>query len=196
MLCSKCGAFFGPEKATVSVKCHRCDDHHYDHAFAALIYEKAAAASLLQLKKTPRPSAVLRDALISAIDRADLGSIDIIIPVPLSKRRRIDRGFNQAETIADIVSGRISIPVDTGSLIRTKHTHIHRQGMDTKARDMSVTKAFTVTRPKMIAKKHILLVDDIFTSGATSSHCAEILKKNGAASVMVFTAARAVWDQL
>ncbi len=62
--------------------------------------------------------------------------------------------------------------------------------MDRKAREMTVKNAFEVTRPQFIKNKTILLVDDVFTSGATVSNCAEALKQNGAGKVYVLTVAR------
>ena len=64
--------------------------------------------------------------------------------------------------------------------------------MDEKARELSVRDAFEVVRPKLIAGKHIVLIDDVFTSGSTVSNCSKVLKKSGAASVNVITLARAV----
>ena len=75
-------------------------------------------------------------------------------------------------------------------MTRTIHTPMHRAGMDAKGRALTVEKAFAVTRPKLIAGKNILLVDDVLTSGATISACAKILKKNGARKVFVLTVAR------
>ena len=63
--------------------------------------------------------------------------------------------------------------------------------MDRRARELTVENAFEVTRPKLVKNKKILLVDDVFTSGATTSACAEILKKKGADKVYVLTIARA-----
>lgn len=84
------------------------------------------------------------------------------------------------------------IEVDALSLTRKINTPIHRVGMDQRARELTVMKAFDVVRPKLIAGKNILLIDDVLTSGETASECARILKKNGAAGVCVFTLARAV----
>jgi predicted amidophosphoribosyltransferase len=63
--------------------------------------------------------------------------------------------------------------------------------MDRKAREMSVRNAFELKHPKLIRGEKVLLVDDVFTSGATASNCAKVLKKNGAAEVRVLTVARA-----
>ena len=94
MLCRKCGALLGPLKGPLPVSCHKCDEHHYDRAFAIGVYEKALAASILELKKTP----ALPQRLCSLI-RAVAFSVpeaDIIIPAPLSKERGVERGFKWA----------------------------------------------------------------------------------------------------
>jgi ComF family protein len=117
---------------------------------------------------------------------------DVVLPTPLSKRRQIERGFNQAEIIASWIAGSLHLPVDAVSLARKGHTAIHRVGMDATARRQSVKNAFHVVRPKLISGKAILLVDDVLTSGATASTSAEVLKESGAVRVDVFTLARAV----
>lgn len=189
--CSTCGI---PSTHTgfVSSDCLDCRDHQYDLARSLGIYEKAMVASILHLKRVPVIPRILIDKLDDSLKGGGFTGIDVIIPVPLSKKRRFERGFNQAETIAAQVSSILDVPADSASLIRKKHTPMHRAAMDKKAREMTVTNAFEVVRPKLIEGRSILLVDDIFTSGATVSFCAKALKKKGAASVKVFTLARAV----
>ena len=114
------------------------------------------------------------------------------MPVPLSPRRRVERGFNQAEVVGSFLSDRTGIELDISTLIRSKHTPIHRVAMDSKAREQSVKNAFKVVRPTLVEGRSILLVDDVFTTGSTVSNCAAELKKNGAAAVKVLTLARAV----
>ena len=192
MLCAKCGAYFGESAAAIDVFCRRCDDHHYDRAVAGGVYERAIAASIASLKSVPVIPTRVAELLISTWDRSGFANTDLIIPVPLSDRRRIERGFNQAEVIGTIISKRAGIPIDCHSLIRKTHTPIHRKAMDQKARELSVHNAFRVVRPNLIAGKNIVLVDDVLTSGSTVSNCAKALKQDGAAIVNVITLARAV----
>jgi len=110
--------------------------------------------------------------------------------VPLSKKRRLERGFNQAEVLAKILAKQTCIKLDEKSLVRKIHTPMHRAAMDNKAREMSVKNAFEVKRPKFIEGERILLIDDVFTSGATASNCAKTLKDKSAKSVNVLTIAR------
>jgi len=122
---------------------------------------------------------------------ADLRSrFDAIVPMPLSLPRRCVRGFNQAEVIARLVGHISSKAVDSKSLIRRGNTGMHRVAMDRTARNKSVEDIFSVVRPKMIDGKHVTLIDDVLTSGATLSACAEELKKAGASRVTAFTIAR------
>ncbi len=193
MLCSKCGALLGEKAAEVPVRCLKCDDYHFEKAYAAGVYEKALAAAVIRLKISPyihrKLSHVLRKA---SEERIPINDIDVLIPMPLSKQRRVERGFNQAELIADELRRFTGIPVDALSLARTKHTQIHRAGMDQKGRELSVKNSFKVLRTNLVEGRRVLLVDDVLTSGATSSSCAQELKKCGASSVRVFTMSRAV----
>ncbi|MBA2734137.1 MAG: ComF family protein, partial [Acidobacteria bacterium] len=84
------------------------------------------------------------------------------------------------------------LPFDEWSLIRTAHTERHRSGMDARARRESVDGAFEVRRPRLVDGERILLIDDVYTTGATVSSCAGALRTAGAQEVFVLTVARPV----
>ena len=191
-ICDKCGNFLSDSGAPVTTFCHRCDEHFYDAARAVGIYEKALAASVVNLKTENHTGATLRRFFISAFHHSNFPGVNLIIPVPLSKKRFHERGFNQAATLAEIIARETKIEIDDASLTRQIHTPMHRAGMDKKARELTVKNAFAVKRSELIKDRTILLVDDVFTSGATVSSCAKALKKAGASKVYVFTLARAV----
>ena len=193
MLCHKCGAYFDEVAAPVPVYCRKCDDHFYTKAVALGVYEKALSASIISLKSSPVLPKRLSTLIAAAVGRNPFAA-DVIIPVPLSRLRKLERGFNQAEIIAKAISKETAIPIDNASLARKRHTPIHRVAMDDRARELTVQNAFEVTRPKLVKGKRVLLVDDVFTSGATTSNCARVLKKNGADEVNIFTLARAVMN--
>ncbi len=195
MLCGKCGAYFGETAAPVPVFCHKCDGHHFDNAYSAGVYENGLAASVINLKTTPVIHKRVEGILTSAFERTGLASFDVLMPVPLSKHRRLERGFNQAELIASLLAKKFGIALDSFSLIRKTHTRIHRVGMDDKARELSVMNAFEAKRPKLIAGRSVVVIDDVLTSGSTASYCAKVLKKSGASRVAIFTLARAVLDK-
>ena len=189
-LCTKCGAFLFGTMSSGGASCRKCDEHSYDRAFAAGLYEKALAAAILELKKTPHLSGRVKRLIIESVYRVHDRTSDLVIPIPLSSRRLRERGFNQAALIGRLVAKHTGLEFDESTLIRKVHTPMHRAGMDRKARALTVANAFDVVRPKLIDNKSILLVDDILTSGETASNCAKILKRNGAATVNVLTIAR------
>lgn len=189
--CFKCGKFLSDKEIDFQTFCHQCDAHFYEQARAAGLYENALQSSILNLKIEPFVSKKLREVFVSAFERSDFQDADLIVPIPLSKKRLLERGFNQADVLAKILSDETKIKLDEKSLARKIHTPMHRAGMDNKAREMTVKNAFEVTRPNLIRDKKILLVDDVFTSGATASACAKVLKKSGAEKIYVLTLARA-----
>ena len=191
-LCTKCGAFLFSGASSSQRTCGHCDEHFYNFAYAVGLYEKVLTTSVLFLKRSPRISTRLKEAVVARTDQVPVHNTTLVIPVPLSDRRRRERGFNQAAIVARIIASHLGVPLDDKSLIRTAHTPVHRAGMDRKARAMTVKNAFGVVRPKLINGQTILLVDDVMTSGETVSMCAKALKKKGAAMVNVFTIARAL----
>jgi competence protein ComFC len=190
-LCHKCGEFLHENPTSFETFCRRCDEHFYDAARAVGIYENALSASILHLKNEPFVAKNLQKLFLSAFENPAFQDAAKIIPVPLSKKRLLERGFNQAAVLARILARHAKIDLDEQSLVRTVHTPIHRAAMDRKAREMTVKDAFEVKRPRLIKGENILLVDDVFTSGANVSNCAEALKKKGAGKVYVLTLARA-----
>lgn len=115
---------------------------------------------------------------------------DIIVPVPLHKRRLRTRGFNQSLLLANEVSRRVDAGLDYLNLRRVIPTK-PQISLKAKARERNVAGAFRVEDPVMFKGKKVLLIDDVFTTGATIKACAKALKKAGA-EVFALTLARAV----
>jgi len=189
-LCAKCGAFLQAKTSNFQTFCHQCDGHFYDSARAVGAYGHALSASILHLKREPFVAKRLQKLFVSRFQTSDFRDATLIVPVPLSKKRKLERGFNQAAVLAEILSKKTKIKLDGQSLVRRIHTPMHRAGMDGKARAMSVANAFEVMRPEFVRGEKILLVDDVFTSGATVSNCAKTLKENNANKVYVLTLAK------
>ena len=189
--CLQCGM----PAAAIETVCGACrrGDHAFDFARSLFLFNDPMRGIIHHLKYSARVSLakplgqLLRDCVTQAGFEAK-----IALPVPLHRSRARERGFNQAEIIAAAVSRSTGITVDKLSLARKVHTPMHRTGMDQKARELTIHNAFEVTRPRLIAGKAVVLVDDVLTSGATASQAARTLKKNGATRVNVFTLARAV----
>src|SRR5882672_3239072 len=191
-LCWKCGLF---TEAAVSkekrgaVRCGQCDDDAFAAARACGFYEGALRASILELKRQPRVAQRLARLMFDTLQRQPVNSADLIIPVPLHPDRERERGFNQAALLARELARLSCLPLDEHSVIRSFHTERHRAGMDSKARRDSVNDAFAVRHPDSIAGGRVLLLDDVFTTGATVSACAAVLKDAGARAVLVLTIA-------
>ncbi len=192
-LCWKCGS---PSTGTTrheereQVRCHRCDQDAFTAARAGGVYEGALRASVLLLKHQPHLCVKLKNQLIRVQQGHPLSTATRIIPVPLHPEREKARGFNQAAVIGRELSLASSVPLDEVSLLRTSHTNRHRAGMDAKGRRETVADAFRVRYPALISGERVLLVDDVFTTGATVSSCAKTLLEAGAAEVFVLTIAR------
>jgi ComF family protein len=116
---------------------------------------------------------------------------DLVIPVPLHRRRLRWRGFNQAALLGVAVARRIDCVLDVATLARVRDMP-PQTSQDSAHRRQNVRGAFMVTRPDRIANRRLLLVDDVMTTGATLDECARTLLTAGARRVDVFTLARAV----
>jgi competence protein ComFC len=113
-------------------------------------------------------------------------SFNEIIPVPLYKTRRRERGYNQSEEIAVAMATIFQIPVKSEHLLRIRPTSSQTK-MTKEEREMNVKGAFYC--PADLADKNILLIDDVITTGSTIEVCVNILKKAGANKVGVFVVA-------
>jgi ComF family protein len=119
----------------------------------------------------------------------DAREYDLVIPIPLHRRRLWWRGFNQAALLADEIARRLSLPVDATAVARTRFTP-PQTARDHDARRRNVRRAFAVKHPDRLSGMRVLLVDDVMTTGATVDECSRSMIAAGAASVDVFTLAR------
>lgn len=117
--------------------------------------------------------------------------VDLIVPVPLHRARKERRGYNQSELIAEGMSGPLGAPMATDVLLRPVATESQtRKGRYDRAVNMDGV--FHCPKPKAIHEKHILLVDDVITTGSTLGACVNALLDHGAAKVSVAGLAHAV----
>jgi ComF family protein len=117
----------------------------------------------------------------------------LVVPVPLFKGKKRQRGFNQAATIAQAalkiypVSHRLELATDV--LVRTRETH-SQIGLTSHQRRENLRGAFKVLRAQEVTGREVLLVDDVYTTGTTATECARVLRRAGASKVWVATVAR------
>jgi len=119
-----------------------------------------------------------------------LPAVDLIVPVPLHPRRQRERGFNQSWLLARRVAAAWGITA-RGDVLTRRVATAPQTALGAEARQANVGGAFRVRRHELVAGRHVLLVDDIMTTGATAGACARALQEAGAATVGVVTVARA-----
>lgn len=191
--CAQCGLPFENEAPLHGVGlCGICrrGATEFDWARGYGAYE-GALRRLIHLFKYDgmRPLArPLGERLATLLEKA--GPVDLIVPVPLDRRRRRSRGFNQAELLAAELSRLTRIRLDARVLRRRRATET-QTGLTHRQRRDNVQGAFEVRRLQAVAGKSIALVDDVITTGATAGACARVLKRAGAAQVVVLALARA-----
>lgn len=114
---------------------------------------------------------------------------DALVPVPLARRRLRQRGFNQAQMLADWLSSALAIPVDATLLQRVQETQ-SQQALDAASRRKNLRLAFALTCEQPLTGRHLAIIDDVLTTGATAEALARLLKRAGAARVDVYCLAR------
>jgi ComF family protein len=132
----------------------------------------------------------LADLLVrEAVPELARGKWDMIVPVPLHPAKRREREFNQAERLGEHLSRATGIPMNMGLLERVKPTQTQTQ-LGRKERAENVRKAFKMRVGRKLDGESVVLLDDVFTTGATTSACARVLRSAGAEDVCVWTVAR------
>lgn len=114
--------------------------------------------------------------------------LDFLVPIPLHKSRQREREFNQAEILSRQIAREFNKKVLTDGLIRVRPTKTQTE-LTFQERCQNVKKSFLVTKPGLIKGTNLLLIDDVLTTGATSSEAARCLKEAGAKKVLLLTLA-------
>jgi ComF family protein len=183
------------EEAGAAVLCGRCIKKApaFDYVYSLFRYEDDIIRLVHQLKFSEKITCArsLGEMLLLQL-QAKLPNVkqqpDCLLPVPLHPARLRRRGFNQSIEIARIISRRLQIPIEYDAVIRQRKT-TSQTGLDVRQRQKNIRGAFEVVTE--IKAKHILIIDDVMTTGATVNELARVLKKNNVARVGVLSAARA-----
>jgi len=191
--CDRCGLPF-QGAITQEFVCSNCSDLelHFTRARSALAAE-GMLMEIIHHYKYERAlwfEPLLCDCLNQkAAPELRAGGWDMIVPVPLHPLREKEREFNQAERLARSLSKAAGIQLETRALRRTAPTRTQTR-LTRKERLDNVRKAFALFKGRRFNGERIVLIDDVFTTGATTNACARVLLDGGAAEVSVWTLAR------
>jgi competence protein ComFC len=198
-LCVQCGRPMASAAAAQGISaplCATCRRGTYDFDLARSYgaYTSPMARAVLMLKYgevTPLGSwfAKLLSELVSC--EPDAFAADVLVPVPLDSTRLRERGYNQAELIARPLAGLLGIPFRSYLLVRT-HPRPNKLRLTRLERWETVRGAYATHQRAKVDKLRVLLVDDVFTTGATLDACSRALKQAGAVRVVGLTVARAL----
>jgi ComF family protein len=177
------------------VLCGRCITRlpEFDYAHSLFRYEEDVVTLVQQLKFSEKISCArsIGEMLLSACksdNSLQQEKPDCLLPVPLHSSRLKQRGFNQSIEITRLLAKRLNIKLEYDAVIRQRST-LAQTGLSAKKRRKNIKGAFSLS--KNIPYKHVLIIDDVVTTGSTVNELAGLLKKNGVARVGVLSIARA-----
>lgn len=175
-----------PSPKTICASC-MIEPPEYDNLRSPLIYDENSKQLVLAFKHGGRKDGLefFTNIMKEAMDFEE--SIDLIIPVPIHFTRLFSRGYNQSAWLAKSLSKEINIPWSHDSLIRHRRTKTQNE-LSIKGRYRNVSGAFKASAS--VKNKNIVLIDDVYTTGATINACAKALKKAGASKVYVISLMR------
>lgn len=183
--CSRCGKPLKPRHY-----CRLCgiSEFHFQAARAPYLYEGPVSAMIRKLKyhNAMDLAPILAD-LLADYWKEVRWTADVIIPVPLSAGRQMQRGYNQSELIAKAFGKTVGIPCDTRALMKQRDT-AQQARLNAEERHANLKGAFAA-EPQLVTGKQILLLDDVMTTGSTFSECSDVLLRSGAQSVFCLSVA-------
>lgn len=191
--CYRCGNPLSqnPGRILTSMLCGRCvrKPPHFDRSHCAFFYQEPVSWVLHGLKYHQRLSGipVLSRLLLEFLQQRIERWPQLIVPMPLHPARLRQRGFNQALEIARPLARRLGIPLSLRVCGRERDT-LRQSELPASRRAANVRNAFRML--EVLAVKHVAIVDDVVTTGATANELARLLKRNGAETVQVWAVAR------
>ena len=179
------------EDISNAVLCGRCIQQApaFDYAHSLFRYEDDIIGLVHQLKFAEKIGFArsIGEMLLMQLLKTN-EKPDCVLPVSLHKSRLRQRGFNQSIEISRVLAKKLAIPIEHTAVVRQRRTAA-QTGLNAKQRQKNIKGAFTVVRD--INYKHVLIVDDVMTTGATVNELAKVLKKNKVERVGVLSIARA-----
>lgn len=170
----------------------RLVSRHFHVLSSPFNYESSARNGIIGLKFNGRRECAgfFAKSMADLIKNNEIyKNFDYIIPVPVSKRKKQTRGYNQCELIGEKMAEILGKPLMVGNLVRVKETKTQSLLSDKRQRIDNVKGVFELRDKETVKGKTILLVDDVYTTGATINECAKVLKGASAKKVLCVTAA-------
>lgn len=192
--CEKCGYPLDEEPANRKLYCASCLQNHHSPfrlSRSAFRYDDGSKNLILSFKfmdKTENAKVLGRWLFNAGKDIWNQGA-DVLIPIPLHYTRLLKRRYNQSALLCHELSRLCGLPVEYAAVERHRKTRPQVE-FSGHARIKNVKDAFRIRRPERIRGKHVVLIDDVMTTGSTLKECALVLHKAGAASVDTLTVAR------
>lgn len=196
-ICSFCGALLQElyHRSVFDAKCPFCtsNDYYFDQCRSGFVYNDSIQTLIKNFKYNEMTgiAKILINPLIPMLQDLRLFlQVDHVIPVPLHPVRKRERGFNQSELLAKLISNKLALSYNSTLVKRIRYTksQTYLQGTE---RITNVQSAFSVDKNTSIKNNNVLIVDDVYTTGATVNAISRELKSRQVRNVYVFTIARA-----
>lgn len=187
-LCQICGRTISTPSKNLCDAC--CDKNPPYDGIRSLAYYRGVIRECVHALKYENNQSLgdTFSALLAELIRGENWSINIVVPVPLSDERHHERGYNQASLIAKPLAARLSLTFNPFALKRIRHTP-SQVGLSADERHQNVIGAFEA-EADLVGGRSVLLVDDVLTTGATMTACAQAVKEAGAKTAYGVTLAR------
>lgn len=183
--CKKCGKQLANEEQEYCFDCGN-KKHLFKTGIACFVHKGKVRESVYRLKYNMRPEYAdfFADEIVRRYEKIiRQWDADGIVPVPLHRKKKLKRGYNQAEVIARRLGKRLGIKVYSDVLIRVKNT-VPQKELDDNGRRKNLENAFKIKR-NIVKLNKIILVDDIYTTGSTVDACTKIMTLGGVKEVYV-----------
>jgi len=195
-LCKKCKLSIKQYEINKVVDCNKSRGKYFDYSLSIFKYEDIIRKKIIEYKFSDKPYLYRMFSKIILENEKTFGlfknKYDIIIPVPIYKKKKRERGYNQTELIArNIAKSVIDLEYSDKVLLKTKSTR-SQSLLSKKERKSNIKDVFGINNKyiEKIKDKKIILFDDIYTTGSTVNECSKVLKADGAREVLVLTIAK------
>ncbi|MBV1759334.1 MAG: ComF family protein [Dethiosulfatibacter sp.] len=201
-ICLHCESLLSRLEGVLCIKCSKPMDHDEDLCSDCVKMQKVFDKSLALFQYRDKTKTLINDfkyhnksylykmfgyQMVKFLKDVDLTDISAVVPVPIHKSKELKRGYNQSELLASYISFNLGLPML--KLVKRNKDTTPQNRLEGYARWNNISGAFEISKGVSVPSK-ILLVDDIYTTGATVNECSKVLKQNGANKIVCLALAR------